>query len=76
MRGVKQMQFGEAVARALLIGVEIGGLDGMWVGSGSKMGKLQKETPSYAEPQNLVQYAAPQAERLGDSGDRPRTSQR
>ena len=36
------MQFGEAVARALLIGVELGGLDGMWVGSGSKMGKLQK----------------------------------
>ena len=41
MRGAKQMQFGEAVARALLIGVEIGGLDGMRVGSGSKMGKLQ-----------------------------------
>ena len=35
------MQFGGAVARALLIGVEIGGLDGMRVGSGSKMGKLQ-----------------------------------
>ena len=41
MRGAKQMQFGGAVARALLIGVEIGGLDGMRVGSGSKMGKLQ-----------------------------------
>ena len=40
MRGVKQMQFSEAVARALLIGVEIGGLDGMRVGGGSKMGKL------------------------------------
>ena len=35
------MQFGEAVARALLIGVKFGGLDEMRVGSGSKMGKLQ-----------------------------------
>ena len=33
------MQFGEAVARALLIGVEIGGLDGVRIGSGSKMGR-------------------------------------
>ena len=37
-------------ARALLIGVEIGGLDGMRVGSGSKMGKLQLTRPLRAEP--------------------------
>ena len=41
MMGAKQPAFCGAVARALLIGVEIGGLDGMRVGSGSKMGKLQ-----------------------------------
>ena len=41
MRGAKQMQFGGAVARALLIGVELGGLDGVRINSGSKMGKLQ-----------------------------------
>ena len=41
MSGAKQPAFCGAVARALLIGVEIGGLDGMRVGSGSKMGKLQ-----------------------------------
>ena len=28
-------------ARALLIGVKFGGLDGGWIGCGSKLGKLQ-----------------------------------
>ena len=41
MMGAKQMKFCGAVARALLIGVEFGGLGRMRIGSGSKMGKLQ-----------------------------------
>ena len=39
--GAQQMKFCGAVARALLIGVRFGGLDGVRVGSRSKMGKLQ-----------------------------------
>ena len=41
MMGAKQMKFCGAVARALLIGVKFGGLNGVRIGSGSKMGKLQ-----------------------------------
>jgi hypothetical protein len=41
MMGAKQMKFCEAVARALLIGVKFDGLNGVQIGSGSKMGKLQ-----------------------------------
>ena len=41
MMDAKQMKFCGAVARAPLIGVGFGGLDGVRVGSGSKMGKLQ-----------------------------------
>ena len=43
MMGAKQMKFCGAVARALLIGVKFGGLNGVRIGSGSKMGKLQGE---------------------------------
>ena len=42
MRGAKQPSFCGAVARALLIGVKFGELNGVRIGSGSKMGKLQK----------------------------------
>ena len=35
------MKFCGAVARALLIGVELGGLDGVRVGNGSKKSKLK-----------------------------------
>ena len=38
MMGAKQMKFCEAVARALLIGVKFDGLNGVQIGSGSKMG--------------------------------------
>ena len=41
MMGAKQMKFCEAVARALLSGVKVDGLNGVQIGSGSKMGKLQ-----------------------------------
>ena len=41
MMGAKQMKFCGAVARALLIGVKFDGLNGVQIGSGSKMGKLQ-----------------------------------
>ena len=41
MMGAEQMKFCGAVARALLIGVKFGGLDGIWIGCGSKLGKLQ-----------------------------------
>ena len=37
----KRFQTGEAVARAMPIGVKIGGLDGVRVDRKSKMGKLQ-----------------------------------
>ena len=38
MMGAKQMKFCGAVARALLIGVKFGGLNGVRIDSGSKMG--------------------------------------
>ena len=41
MMGAKQMKFCGAVARALLIGVKFGELNGVRIGNGSKMGKLQ-----------------------------------
>ena len=44
MMGAKQKKFCGAVARALLIGVEFGELNGVRIGSGSKMVKLQTST--------------------------------
>ena len=44
MMDAKQMKFCGAVARALLIGVKFGELNGVRIGSGSKMGKLQRGT--------------------------------
>ncbi len=41
MMGAKQMKFCGAVARALLIGVKFGELNGVRIGNESKMGKLQ-----------------------------------
>jgi hypothetical protein len=41
MMCAKQMKFCGALARALLIGVKFGELNGVRIGSGSKMGKLQ-----------------------------------
>ena len=43
MMGAKQMKFCGAVARALLIGVKFGELNGVRIGNGSKMGKLQED---------------------------------
>ena len=42
MMGAKQMKFCGALARALLIGVKFGGLNGVRIGNGSKMGKHQE----------------------------------
>ena len=44
MMGEKQMKFCGAVARALLIGVKFGELNGVRIGNGSKMRKLQEHS--------------------------------
>ena len=54
MMGAKQMKFCEAVARALLIGVKFDGLNGVQIGSGSKMGKLQKGLKIECYHRNVV----------------------
>ena len=55
MRTAKQMQFCGAVARALLIGVKFGELNGVRIGSGLKMKKNLKY-PLAGEERFLVKY--------------------
>ena len=54
MVGAKQRKFCGAVARALLIGVKFGELNEVRIGSGSKMGKLQKGLKIECYHRNVV----------------------
>ena len=47
MIGAKQMKFCRAVARALLIGVKLSGLNGVRIGNASKVGKLLERPRFY-----------------------------